>query len=160
MRSDPGHVKKLTKLTTPLLLLAALSLAGCEGAEPEVAAAKAAASGGSYAGEGRDRMCLKSGEPEGGLITYAPTGVANCSLRFTVRYSEGSTSTGTLAAANDPACTISFTRKEQGAEGFTLGQPSPGCAYYCGPGARLDGKSFVRMDRAEPVTDLAGDPLC
>jgi hypothetical protein len=144
------------------LLLAALSLAGCDQTEPEVAAATpaAAAAGGSYAGEGRDRMCLKSGEPDGGLITYAATADANCSLRFATRYAEGSTTAGTLEASNDPACTISFTRKDDGGGAFTLGVPSPGCAYYCGPGASLNGKSFVRMDKAEPVTDLAGDLLC
>jgi hypothetical protein len=158
MRSDPSLVKKLTKLTHPWFAILALSLSGCgQGAEDVAFPQPKAGAIGSYAGEGRDRLCLKDGEPEGGLITFAATGDSNCSLRFATRYAEGSTASGTLATANDPSCTIPFSREEGR---LTLGTPAPGCAYYCGPGAALEGKSFVRMDKNEPVTDLAGDPLC
>jgi hypothetical protein len=139
----------------PLLLVTG----ACGQSEPDVAPPEAVeGASSSYAGAGRDRMCLISGRPDGGLITFAATGDANCSLRFTTSYKSGSTSTGTLAAANDPSCTIPFTRATGGK--FALGAPSAACAYYCGPGASLEGKTFARMDSPEPVTDIAGDPLC
>lgn len=155
--STPGGVKKLTKLTPPLVMLAALLLGGCGRGEDEGQATAAATNTpapvdiGAFAGEGRDRLCLKSGTAEGGVITYAAQGDTNCSLRF------GTANPERLEAANDPSCTIPLSRN---GDRLTLGQPSAGCAYYCGPGASLEGKSFVRMDKAEPVTDLAGDPLC
>lgn len=162
MRLSQPAVQKLTKLTVASI---ALTLAACgrsdAGEERNAITPPEPIAGafGSYAGEGRDRMCLVDGKPDGGLITYAPSGNNNCSLRFATRYAEGSATEGTFAAANDPSCTIPFTRVAASGR-FTLGQPSPGCAYYCGPGAALANKSFVRMDKATPVTDIAGEPLC
>jgi hypothetical protein len=102
-------------------------------------------------------LCLKDGETSGGLITFASGTDANCSLRFDARKAEGSAEAGTLAAQNDPTCTMKFTQSQGRLQ---LSTPSPACAYYCGPGASLEGKTFVRMDKPAPVTDLGGDPLC
>lgn len=107
-----------------------------------------------YAAEGRDRMCL-SLRPGGkaGVITYAGTSDSNCSMR-------GTWTDGPAAAINpteDPSCSVPV---ESEGDVVTLGRPTPGCAYYCGPGASLEGKTFVRMDKPDRVTDLAGDPLC
>ena len=139
-----------------LLFLPLLLLAGCGRDEPQAVPTTEATPAGIaiYAAQGRDRLCLsaKAGE-QAGLITFAATGDANCSLR-------GSWTDGASAAirpAGDPACTIPI---ESEGDVVTLGRPTPGCGYYCGPGATFEGKTFVRMDKPAPVTDFAGDPIC
>lgn len=55
------------------------------------------------------------------------------------------------------ACRV---RIEDSGTGALRLQSNGQCAYYCGPGASLEGKTFTRMEKAEQVTDIAGDPLC
>lgn len=146
------HVQKLTKLTLSALVLAA-ALAGCRASElpSENQVAVSASEILVFAGQGRDRLCLKQGEERAGFITYAATGDANCSVRGTTGEA------GSIRPDGDTACTIPFTRD---GDRITLRDGGPACAYYCGPGASLAGKTFARMDKMETVTDFVGDPLC
>ena len=41
-----------------------------------------------------------------------------------------------------------------------IGVVPASCAYYCGPGVTLAGKSFSKDGAPQPVTDFAGDSLC
>jgi hypothetical protein len=142
-----------------LFLLAAsllvLGLGACRQAEepspPPPAATTADGATLVFAGEGRDRLCLKEGEQRAGVITYAASGDNNCSVRGAAAGS------GEIRPDGDSSCVIPLRRE---GDRITLGVAGPACAYYCGPGASLSGKTFARMDRADAVTDLAGEPLC
>jgi hypothetical protein len=107
----------------------------------------------AYAGAGRDRLCLAPNGGTAGLITFAATGDSNCSIRGTF----GGAQDARIKPNGDEACAVPV--RVEGAR-VTLGQPSAACAYYCGPGASLAGKTFDRMDNPAQVTDLGGDPLC
>lgn len=106
-----------------------------------------------YAGSGRDRLCLAEQGGAASFVTYAPTGDANCMVQGTWSPSGPQA----ITPNEDKSCSITFN-KDGGSVQLLAG--SPGCAYYCGPNASFAGKTFVRMDKPEPVTDLAGDPLC
>ena len=142
----------MRSLLIPLLLLSACNSQPPSETEP---AAKESSSGVEVFASGpRDRLCLKSKE-RAGIITYAASGNANCSVkadqRGTFLIPDGeTTSTGAT-------CMIPFRR-----DGNTvkIDRPTPSCTYYCGPGASLEGKSFTRITKPDTVTDLAGDPLC
>lgn len=107
----------------------------------------------TYAGIGRDRLCLDEGAGRIGLITYGQ-GDVNCSVRGGVTRSAGRLS---ISPDGDESCRIDATLA--GAR-LTLGGMSPSCAYYCGPDASYADKSFGLSDNNERVVDLAGDPLC
>jgi len=134
------------------LPLAALLLAACS---PDNSADFA----GIYGSGSRDRLCLKKeGEDfRVGVIAYG-NGNTNCSFRGTGTYIEGTV--GELLSihpAGDSQCEyyVELFQPE-----LTLRPNGPACDYYCGPGASLEHKSFKRLDKREPVTDFAGDPLC
>ena len=136
------------RVLTPAALMLTLILAACS-SEPEAAAGVAA---GLFAGAGRDRLCV-AGEGAGqraGLIVYAASGDTNCSAT-------GRIAGGALVPSGDRECRIPLTFDAAGAR---IGAVPRACAYYCGPGASLDGKTFRKSDAATPATDLAGDPLC
>lgn len=134
----------------PLLLLTA-ACRQHEAAPEEPVQAPETSAVTAFAGTGRDRLCLKEEEGRAAFITYAAQGDTNCSVR-------GSASDGpAIRPDGDTSCAIPFDRQ---GDRITLGAGGEACAYYCGPGASFEGKSFVRMDKAEPVTDIAGDPLC
>ena len=138
-------------LTISLTLLLA-ACGGSDQAANERAAAPletSAATTASYAGSGRDRLCLGGPNSAAAVISYG-AGDNNCLVRGRI---EG----GALIPNGDDSCRIPVT--ESGGT-ITLGTPPPSCAYYCGPGASLAGKAFTRMAAPEPVTDIAGDPLC
>ncbi|MCW3796801.1 hypothetical protein OMW55_03145 [Sphingomonas sp. BN140010] len=136
------------------MAVCALLLAACgkEEAATNEAAATAPAPAESdmivFADGARDRLCLKGGQVA--FITYARAGNANCTLR-------GTLANGRIQPDGDGACTIAFARTGDRA---TLGAAGPACAYYCGPDVSFTDKSFTRLPSPEPVTDLAGDPLC
>jgi hypothetical protein len=109
------------------------------------------ASASTYAGAGRDRLCLAEGRA--GLIVYGK-GDANCSVSGSA---EGSGNRLTIVPAGDSTCRIQATLIS---DKLTLGEVSQACAYYCGPSASFAGKGFTRTPAPQPVTDLAGDPLC
>ncbi len=117
---------------------------------PGAAAAQSATQ--TFAGQGRDRLCLDERGGRAGLITYGESD-ANCSIRGAVQR------TGeriTIAPDGDQSCQVAGT---VAGNRVRLGSRTPECAYYCGPTADFSGRSF-RAAEGGPVTDLAGDPLC
>ena len=104
-----------------------------------------------YAGEGRDRLCMAGNRA--GFITYGG-GDANCSVRGRIERAENRLA---LIPDGDQDCHIEV--QEQG-ETLHLGKVAAACAYYCGPGARFEGKTFTANASASPAVDFAGDPLC
>ena len=132
-----------------ILLLAAL-LAACsqEAAPPSLAT-------GTFAGEGRDRLCI-AGEPgayRAGLIAYAE-GKVNCSAAGRL---EQAGARWALVPKGEGDCRIPV---ELDGNIVRIGQPPAACSYYCGPGASLAGKAYNRADMGAKAVDLAGDPLC
>lgn len=130
----------------PLLLVAA----GCSAKVPEGLPT------GTFAGAGKDRLCV-AGEGEdlrGGLIVYAADGASNCSLSGKLA---GAGDRWTLTPRGEGDCRVGLTLA--GDRLKIAGLPAS-CAYYCGPGARLTGKSFTRAANATPAVDMAGEALC
>ncbi|MDQ3079462.1 MAG: hypothetical protein M3R03_05630 [Pseudomonadota bacterium] len=134
-----------------LPLVFALILASCAEEQPTMPGLVA----GTYEGGNRDALCIAgaAGGQRAGFIVYSPDR-ANCSVSGRV---EQGGSGWNLIPAGDEGCKIPLTAT---AEQVSLGEPTPGCAYYCGPGAAYGGKAFKRSQAAVPVADLAGDPLC
>lgn len=106
----------------------------------------------TYAGQGRDQLCLDG--DRAGFIAYGE-GDANCSVRGRVEpVGEGRLS---IIPDGDEDCRIEAARQS---DRISLGARSGDCAYYCGPGADFTGKAFAKRDSASPAVDFAGDPLC
>lgn len=132
----------------PFLLLLLLASCRQEAAPPTLMT-------GSFAGAGRDRMCI-AGEPgayRAGLISFG-AGDTNCSAAGAVQAGAGGWA---LVPRGEGACRIPFTVD---GDGIRIGEVPAACAYYCGPGASLAGKGFKPAEAAATATDLAGDPLC
>ncbi len=152
----PPHAYPGARARTGLGLLSAsallLTACGREQAatnQGATAATPRAEAGAIVFGAGaRDRLCLKG--DQAAFITYAAASDSNCTLR-------GSASETSIRPDGDTACSVPLTRA---GDRVTLSAAGPGCAYYCGPGASFSGKTFTRMAQPQPVTDLAGDPLC
>ena len=132
------------------IFLLALLLAACsqEPSQPSLTS-------GTFAGEGRDRLCVagEAGAYSAGLIAYG-TGDANCSASGAL---EPAGEGWVLVPRGEGDCRIPLQ-----IEGNTVrvGEPPAACSYYCGPGASLAGKTFNRSDTGAKAADLAGDPLC
>ena len=132
-----------------IFLLAPL-LAACsqEAAQPSLAT-------GTFAGEGRDRLCI-AGEPgayRAGLIAYGAAD-ANCSAAGRLE----SAGTGwVLVPRGEGDCRIPL---EIDGNSVRITEMPATCSYYCGPGASLAGKAYNRADMGAKATDFAGDPLC
>lgn len=143
----------------PLLLV----LSACGQGEEETKAANGVAEAPAplsrevqtFAGAGKDRLCLGGTSAPAAVITYAADGASNCSARGTMQEQAGKLF---FVPQEEKSCRIEVRR--EGENRLALGAVTAGCAYYCGSGASFEGKTFARMDKAEPVTDLAGDPLC
>ena len=143
-----------------LLIPALLLLPACRqepDAPPDQPAAATAGqtetSSTTFAGSGRDRLCLAEGAGRAGLITFGE-GNANCSVTGSLARSGDRL---TITPDGDAACRVQATLA---GDRLTLGPAGAACAYYCGPSASFAGKQFTRTEGPEPVTDLAGDPLC
>ena len=106
-----------------------------------------------YAGSGRDRLCLAEQGGTASFITYAASSDANC----TVQGSWSPAGPQAIRPNEDRSCSITFNKDGRSVQLLAGGA---GCAYYCGLGASFAGKTFVRMDKPDQVTDFAGDPLC
>ena len=131
-----------------LILLSALLLTACS-REPQAPSGVAA---GIFSGGGRDRLCV-AGEGDrqrAGLIVYAASGDSNCSASGTIQ-------SGALVPKGDGECRIPLGFE---GDGVRIGSVPKACAYYCGPGAALEGKAFRKTDASTPALDLAGDRLC
>jgi hypothetical protein len=135
-----------------LILTAALSITACAKEEEAVAPALAT---GTYAGGGRDALCVagQGGARRGGFVVYGADD-ANCSASGRI---EQVGAAWNLIPAGDLDCKIALSVN---AGRVSLGPRAPACAYYCGPDASWDGKSFGPVAQGKPVTDLAGEPLC
>jgi len=131
-------------------LILALLLAACskQPAEPSLTT-------GTFAGEGRDRLCI-AGEPgnyRAGLIAYGE-GNVNCSASGHLEKTEADWA---LVPRGEGDCRIPLS-----IDGniVRIGEVPAACAYYCGPGAAIAGKSYNRSDMGGKAVDLAGDALC
>ena len=133
-----------------VLLLGACSKPAAEqnATGPEQPAANPAAAAATFAGPGRDRLCLAG--QRAAFVSFAATGDRNCTVRGTLVDDE-------LVPEGDAACRIGVSRE---GDGLRLGPVTQACSYYCAAPASFAGKTFVRMDKPEPVADIAGDPLC
>lgn len=110
---------------------------------------------GTFAAEGRDRLCIagEAGSYRAGLIAYGP-GDINCSASGRL---ERAGDSWVLVPRGEGDCRIPLTF---GPDSVTVARAPAACAYYCGPGASLEGKRFTGNPSLPAVTDLAGDPLC
>ncbi|WP_294123376.1 hypothetical protein [Sphingomonas sp.] len=111
--------------------------------------------GGTFAGAGRDRLCIagEAGAPRAGFIAYGE-GDVNCSAAGRLQRSGQG---WVLVPKGEGDCHIPLEIAENSAR---IGQPPAACSYYCGPGTKLAGKTFNRADAATKAVDLAGDSLC
>lgn len=141
-----------------LLSASALLLPGCGKEEAPANQAAAAAPGPAdsdtvvFASGTRDRLCRQRSTGAVALITFAPTGDANCTVRG--RFDAAAR---VIVPDGDDRCRIPVTDK---GNQLTLGNGGPACAYYCGPSASFAGVTLDATTGAPPPTDLAGDPLC
>lgn len=132
------------------ILSLALLLAACsqQAAEPSLIT-------GTFAGAGRDRLCIagEAGNYRAGLIAFAD-GDVNCSASGRIEQQNGQLA---LIPRGEDSCRIPLT-----IEGNTIrvGKVPGACSYYCGPGASMAGKAYNRADMGATAVDLAGDPLC
>jgi hypothetical protein len=110
---------------------------------------------GTYAGEGRDRLCIAgdAGNYRGGLIAFGQ-GDNNCSASGRVMV-EGEKYA--LVPRGEGDCRIPLAIE---GNAVRVGNPPAACAYYCGPGAEMAGRTYNKADMGAKAVDLAGDPLC
>jgi hypothetical protein len=132
------------------ILPATLLLAACsqQPAKPSIAP-------GTFAGQGRDRLCI-AGEAEnlrGGLVAFGQ-GDVNCSVSGGIELSNGQFA---LVPRGEGPCRIPLV---VAGNQIRIGKVPGSCSYYCGPGASMEGKAFNRADMGSKVVDIAGDPLC
>jgi len=110
---------------------------------------------GTFAGEGRDRLCIagEAGNYRAGLVSYGE-GDINCSASGRIDWQGNSLA---LVPRGETACRIPLI-----IEGNTVrtGNVPAACSYYCGLGATMSGKTYHRSDMGSKAVDLAGDPLC
>ena len=132
--------------TLPLAML----LAACsqQPAEPSLTT-------GTFAGDGRDRLCIAGevGSYRAGLIAYGE-GDVNCSASGRIASQDGKL---TLVPRGEGSCRIPLTIE---GNSVRIGEVPAACSYYCGPGAAMAGKTYNRADMWAAAVDLAGDPLC
>jgi len=110
---------------------------------------------GTYAGQGRDRLCIagEEGNYRGGLIAFGQ-GDVNCSASGRVTVEGGQY---VLVPRGEGECRIPL---EIDGNSVRVGQPPAACGYYCGPGADMSGRTYNKADMGAKAVDLAGDPLC
>ena len=128
----------------------ALLLAACSQQSTETTLAT-----GTFAGEGRDRLCL-AGDPgnyHGGLIAFGASD-ENCSASGKIDIQGDQLA---LVPSGEGDCRIPLTVEGNVVQ---VGEVPASCSYYCGPGATLAGKRYNRSAMGAAVTDLAGDALC
>ncbi len=134
------------------LLLSVFAITACSN---EPAAPPSDVINGSFVGTGRNALCIagEAGARRAGVIVYGE-GDLNCSASGRIEATGGALA---LVPSGDAECRIAL---DVAGETVTIGAVPAACAYYCAPGARLEGQAFTRSAKALPVTDFAGDPLC
>jgi len=139
------HSVAMNRFLPCLLLLAAC---GQQPAAPDLPT-------GTFAGAGRDRLCIEGGPGNyrAGLIAYGK-GDNNCSASGRLEVDGG---TLALVPRGEGKCRIELLVT---AGEVRIGSVPDSCSYYCGPGARLAGQSFAPARAVGPAEDLAGSPLC
>ena len=132
--------------TLPLAML----LAACsqQPAEPSLTT-------GTFAGDGRDRLCIagEAGSYRAGLIAYGE-GDVNCSASGRIESQDGKLA---LVPRGEGSCRIPLSIE---GNAVRIGEVPAACSYYCGPGAAMAGKTYNKADMGAAAVDLAGDPLC
>lgn len=110
---------------------------------------------GTFAGEGRDRLCIagEAGNYRGGLITFG-SGDVNCFASGRLEVQDGKIA---LIPRGEGDCRIPISIE---GSSVRIGEVPAACSYYCGPGASMAGKAFGRAAAGATAADLAGDPLC
>ena len=100
-------------------------------------------------------MCVAgaAGGYRAGLIAYGQ-GDVNCSAAGSL---EPAGAGWVLVPKGEGPCRIPIEFEGDAAK---VGQPPATCAYYCGPGANMAGRSFNRSETGSQAVDLAGDALC
>jgi hypothetical protein len=107
----------------------------------------------TFAGDGRNRLCLNEQAGRAGFVTYGERR-ANCTASGALQRTGNA---ATLVPDGDQSCRVEL---QIVGDVVTLGPSTTSCAYYCGPSASYSGARFQRVQPPEPATDLAGDPLC
>jgi hypothetical protein len=132
------------------IILLALLMAACS-QQPDAPTIAA----GTYSGKGRDRLCIagEAGAYRAGLNAYGQ-GDVNCSATGSL---EPLGAGWVLVPKGEGPCRIPI---EIQGNVVRIGQPPQACAYYCGPGANMAGRTYNRSDMGAKAVDLAGDPLC
>jgi hypothetical protein len=135
-----------------IIITLALLVSACSGKAPDKGPALAV---GTYAGEGRDRLCVvgEAGVQRAGFVSYGP-GHANCTMSGRI---EANGAGFVLTPAGDSRCLVDVSVNDGR---ISLAPGTPACHYYCGPSASFANKNFRRDDKATPAVDLAGDKLC
>ena len=140
-----------------ILLAFVLIVTACAQEEPPPPQAAADLAPGIFVGGERDALCIGgSGEAQrAGFVVYG-AGNANCAVSGRIEQARRR-----LGAGPGGRCRLPHSAHASQGDRSRSGRAPAACAYYCGPGASLAGK-VVRPsgERARPVTDLAGDPLC
>ena len=110
---------------------------------------------GTYAGQGRDRLCIagEGGNYRAGLIAFGQ-GNTNCAASGRVMAEGGRY---VLIPRGEGPCRIPLEIENNVVR---VGQPPVACSYYCGPGADMAGKIYSKADMGAKAVDFAGDPLC
>ena len=138
-----------------LAIALAFLLIGCRDQDVRAEEPKDSGAGSmkTFAGAGRDRMCLDGSSRRAGFITYGD-GNTNCAVRGSLQQRGPEL---LLAPDGDESCRIGIGLA---AGKVTLGERSSQCDYYCGPAADFSGRELRETRLGEPVSDFAGDPLC
>jgi hypothetical protein len=110
---------------------------------------------GTFAGQGRDRLCIAgdAGAYRAGLIAFGQ-GNVNCSAAGKL---EPAGVNWVLVPKGEGPCRIPV---EIQGNVVRIGDAPAACDYYCGPGAKMAGRSYNRSDTGAQAVDLAGNPLC
>jgi hypothetical protein len=138
-----------------LILIVPLVLAGCEAEAPraEPATAPTLKVGHYFQAGGRGRLCVHPGDARqrATFIAYAKEGAANCSASGTL---EPSGKGLVIVPAGEGGCRIPVNRD---GDRLTVGSAPAACAYYCGPGLKLEGQSYQWADTS--TAEVMADPL-
>ena len=139
-----------------IIITLALLVSACSGKAPEKAPDTGPALAvGTYAGDGRDRLCVvgEAGAQRAGFVSYG-SGETNCTMSGTI---EAKGAVFVLKPKGDLRCSVDVSVNDGR---VSLSPGTPACSYYCGPDATFANKNFRRDDKATPAVDLAGDKLC